>query len=54
MEARRGKHRDFNSHVEDCRKRADNRLGGDSGTQIDILAGKNPTPRCPLAEPAPI
>lgn len=47
-------HRAFNSHVEDCRKRADSRLDEDSGTRIDILAGRSPTPYWLLAEPAPI
>jgi hypothetical protein len=54
MEARRGKQRAFKSRVEDSRKKVDNRLGRDSGLHIDILAGKSPTPRCPLAELAPI
>lgn len=53
MEVRR-KHRVFKSQVEDYHKRVDSRLGGGSGMHVDILAGKSPTPRCPLAEPAPI
>jgi len=49
-----GKYRVFKSRVEDYRRRVDNRLDGDSGMHVDILAGKSPTPRCPLAAPAPI
>ena len=54
MEVRRGKHRVFKSQVEDYHKRVDSRLGGDSGMHVDILAGKSPTRRYPLAELAPI
>lgn len=54
MEVRRREHKAFKSRVEDYRKRVDNRLGGDSGMHVGILAGKCPTPRCPLAAPAPI
>lgn len=34
--------------------RVDNRLDWDSGMHADILVGKSPTPRCPLAAQAPI